>query len=496
MRMSHGKKPMKGSFFKKYFTVFSLVILISFSVIGMFLLFITAHFWKTSKLELLTENAQSIASLTEESLEHATARSDPGRSAVVLCNSISQISRAINADAFVCNASGDVIFCKEMFSSPDMSISDSSLCIFHNAVHVPETYLSEVPEGGLSEFSDLGGIYADKHVVSVMPIMYNGDIYGYSVVTAAVQTDLAPYVLKVFNMFMFAAAMALIMATIAIYILTDKFTKPLREMTEATMHYATGDFSYRVPIRGNNELTLLATNFNSMASDLAALENSRRSFVANVSHEFKTPMTTIGGFINGILDGTIPPDKQEHYLNIVSSEVKRLSRLVTTMLNISKIETGNVNLKYESFDVSKIIFNTFWGFEQLITKRNIDVKGLDLIEPTMLNADEDMITQVIYNLIDNAVKFSDDGGEISVSVEAAGSLVCFKIRNTGKGIPAEDIGRVFDRFYKVDKSRSTDVKSVGLGLFIVKSVIELHGGTITAASEVNKFTEFTVKLPK
>jgi signal transduction histidine kinase len=243
-------------------------------------------------------------------------------------------------------------------------------------------------------------------------------------------------------------------------------------------------------------MTELIIEFNSMADSLEALENSRRNFVSSVSHEFKTPMTTIGGFINGILDGTIPPEKQNYYLEIVSSEVKRLSKMVNAMLNISRIETGNLTLNIDRFNVSNNLLNTFLTFEQLITEKNITVEGLEDLDELIVPADQSMLDQVIYNLVDNAVKFTNNNGTIKIETKQDSQSCCFSIRNTGAGIPPEHIKNIFDRFYKVDESRSSDTKSTGLGLHLVKSIIELHGGKVTVKSEENKFTEFTVKLQK
>jgi signal transduction histidine kinase len=232
-----------------------------------------------------------------------------------------------------------------------------------------------------------------------------------------------------------------------------------------------------------------------MAKDLATLESSRRSFVANVSHELKTPMTTIGGFIDGILDGTIEKEKEPYYLGIVSDEVKRLSRLVTSMLNMSKIEAGELNIKPSRFDISEQIFKTVLAFEQLIQKKNINILGLDQMKNLYLSADEDMINQVIYNLVDNAVKFTPPLGVIEISAYEENESAVVRIKNSGSGISSEEIGKVFERFYKVDKSRSYDVRGAGLGLYIVKSIIELHGGTISVSSVENMYTEFVFRLP-
>jgi signal transduction histidine kinase len=234
-----------------------------------------------------------------------------------------------------------------------------------------------------------------------------------------------------------------------------------------------------------------------MATALSVLESSRRSFVANVSHELKTPMTTIGGFIDGMLDGTIPPEKHDEYLSIVSGEVKRLSRLVTSMLNLSKIEAGELEIKPTNFDVVQKIVNCMLTLEQEIEKKNITINGFESLNATNVYADRDMLYQVVYNLVDNAVKFTNENGTITVFAGEDKSGKAFvSIENTGEGISSEETGRIFERFYKVDKSRSYDVKSAGLGLYLCKTIIEMHGGTIFAESEKDKFTRFTFTLPK
>ena len=303
-------------------------------------------------------------------------------------------------------------------------------------------------------------------------------------------------------MFFIAFLFALAISFILVYLVSYKLTKPLREMSAAAKQYATGDFSKRITIQhskirifGKDETDELVQAFNSMAQALATLEMSRRSFVANVSHELKTPMTTIGGFIDGILDGTIDEEKEKQYLKVVSDEVKRLSRLVTGMLNMSKLEAGELEIKPQSFDISEMIFRTTLGFEQMIDKKHIEIRGFDRIESNIVVADKDMINQVVYNLLDNAVKFTPEGGYIEVSSKHDAEKTIVKIRNSGKGIASEEIDKIFERFYKVDKSRSYDVKGAGMGLYLCKTIVELHGGQIVARSEVGEYTEFIFQLP-
>ena len=266
-------------------------------------------------------------------------------------------------------------------------------------------------------------------------------------------------------------------------------------MSAAAKQFAIGDFSYRVKVRGCDELADLGIAFNDMADALDKTESSRASFVANVSHELKTPMTSIAGFIDGILDGTIPKEKQNYYLGLVSTEVRRLSRLVVAMLNMSKIESGEFQMKPNNYDISDQIIRILLTFEQKIEKKNIEIIGLEDLQPQYIVADPDMIYQVIYNLFDNAVKFTNEDGFIKVTLEDLGSQIRVSIER-GAGIKAEELSRVFERFYKVDKSRSLDAKGAGLGLYIVKMMVEMHSGRIYAKSEDENTAEFVFTLPK
>ena len=202
------------------------------------------------------------------------------------------------------------------------------------------------------------------------------------------------------------------------------------------------------------------------------------------------------GFIDGILDGTIPKDKQEYYLHIVSDEVKRLSRLVRSMLDLSRIDSGELKLNFQHFDLLDVLVNVLITFEQEISHKNIEIRGLDVITPKMIYGDKDLLHQVVYNLIENAVKFTNEGGYIECNITENSEQTDFVLKNSGMGIKEDEIDLIFGRFYKTDKSRSKDKKGLGLGLYLVRSIVRLHGGNITAKSVVGEFTEFDFYLPK
>ena len=475
----------KTNLFRKYFIIVSTVIFLSFVVLGGALLLFISNSWLSEKKQLLDENAQSIAKTTSELVNSGYMKKNEKGSVLLICNTLSLLSSAIDADIYISDTDGQVIYCRDLLRA-DMIVMPGT-CNIHNKYYLPAQVIQQAIEtGSYSDISDLGGMYENTHLVVAKPIFAGEQAIGIVFATQPVAALLGPYVISMLRMFGFASLLAMAIAFITVYYMIYRMTKPLRQMSAATRRFAAGDFSYRVKVSGKDELAELATGFNAMAKDLATLESSRRSFVANVSHELKTPMTTIGGFIDGMLDGTIEPDKRDYYLEIVSDEIKRLSRLITGMLNMSKIEVGELTLKPVRFDISEQIFKTALSFEQIIEKKKIILYGLDQMSSVYLSADEGMINQVIYNLIDNAVKFTPTCGSIHITAYEKDNKAVVKIKNTGAGISSEEIGRVFERFYKVDRARSHDVKGTGLGLYIVKSIVELHGGNISVSSIENQ----------
>ena len=325
--------------------------------------------------------------------------------------------------------------------------------------------------------------------------MESGDVrLGYVFMSTSAQSMNA-YVTDNLQVFFLSALGVLTLTFIVLYALTYRMVRPLRQMAAATRAFGEGDFSVRVPVEGKDEVAELAAALNSMAVSLSSVEGMRRSFVANVSHELKTPMTTIAGFIDGILDGTIPGEKRDYYLKIVSDEVKRLSRLVKSMLDLSRIDNGQLKLTPVQFDLTEVACNTLLSFEQRIENKKITVVDLEDCQREDVTADYDLIGQVVYNLLDNAVKFTNEGGTISLRVyREPGRVVC-AVRNSGIGISAREMPHIFERFYKSDTSRGLDKNGVGLGLYIVKTVISLHHGEIKVRSVEGEYCEFSFWLP-
>lgn len=484
------KRYIKNNIFAKYFILFATIFIITLSVLGATLTLLVNAYTQNQNTLLLRENVDSIADTVSSTLIVQDMNDLYSVEKGMICSTLSIISTSIDADVFVCDVEGNIIMCKEKGDSAPM-FGLMPLCEYHNNYTVGDDLLRSVYQGG---FVGQGEVNGTRSYIVGRPIYSDGDIIGS--VFATTQATGMHLTMAVLRIFVMSALFCLFIAFIAIWYLTKNFVKPLKQMSTAAKKFAVGDFSYRVKITSDDELADLSRAFNDMADSLDKLESSRRSFVSNVSHELRTPMTSIGGFIDGILDGTIPPDKQEYYLEIVSAEIKRLSRLVVAMLNMSKIESGSFEMKPTNYDISDQIIHILLTFEQKIEEKNIEIQGLEALEPTYINADTDMIYQVIYNIFDNAVKFTNEGGYINVSMINMQNEIEVHIKNSGIGINSDELPRVFERFYKVDKSRSLDAKGAGLGLYIVKMMVEMHGGRIWARSDDDSSAEFIFRLPK
>ena len=293
---------------------------------------------------------------------------------------------------------------------------------------------------------------------------------------------------------MLSLFVAFIIGFILIFFISQRFSRPLKKINKAAKTIANGNFGNRVLVKSNDEIGELAQTFNIMAQSLEKIEEMRRSFVANVSHELRTPMTTISGFIEGILDGTIPAEQRYKYLNIALKEARRMSRLVTDLLDLAKIESGENELQMSEFDINELIRVVAIKFEKRIIEKNMHMNINFEGQQCFVIADPDSIERVITNLIDNAVKFSDFGGIIDITIESPNEKVNVSIKDNGVGIEPEELKNIWDRFYKIDKSRSEDKLGTGLGLSIVKNIINKHNEEIWVKSEVGIYTEFTFTL--
>lgn len=497
--MSGFRKRRSGSMFRLYFIQTTVSVLLCLFISSFSVLFFFLSFWKNDRLTALNEDALSVSQSVSLLLQENESTDDNNiyTSLMLAEGIVSTVAQSSNADIYLVNGDGKIVLCSDEHEKRDAS-EYSGVCGVHTDYFLPPEVIIPLKNNAEQFYNyegNMQGIYSENYLLSAVRLDgIDGELF--TVVLQAESIALLPYTTEFLRSMLFAGIIGVFISFILSITISVRMVRPLKKITAATKSYAGGDFSVRINTSDvYNELSQLVDSVNIMADSLAVLEESRSSFVANISHELKTPMTIISGFVDGILDGTISEDDTEKYLTIVSDEVKRLSRLVVAMLNMSKIEAGKLDVNIISFNAGEALMKVLIGFEKIIEDKKISIEGFDTMDDVDILADEALITQVFYNLFDNAVKFTPDNGVITVSLKREKKEAVISIRNTGKGISQEECGLIFDRFYKVDKSRGLDTKSFGLGLYIVRSIIEMNHGTISINSEIDSFTEFVIKLP-
>lgn len=465
---------MRKSVFSEFFTLCAAIISAAIVCVAVVLIIISSEFYKNDKKGYLITNADTIMSITKLSIDSAD-----GVNTDYLNNIYLNVTDTTEIVFTLTDSNGVALVCSE---APPCS---------HTGRKIGEDILNKVGDEGFFELSSLDHFYPS----TVFNLVYKFQAAGeqYYLFSRLSDTPLQQYLTKLIIALAIASVVILVLVFIAIYAAVKHLMTPVKEMTLAAKRFGNGDFSEKLYVPEDNEFGFLANSLNEMASSLEAIEENRKSFISNVSHELRTPMTTIGGFVDGILDGTIPKEKHKYYLRIVSEEVDRLARLVTSMLNISKYEAGEMEMTKKTFDLMPLLVKVLLMFETRIDEKHVEIRGIEHGR-FMVSADSDLMQQVLYNLVENAVKFVNDGGYIEFAFENRDGSSVIRIRNSGEGLKANEISKVFDRFYKADASRGIDKTGVGLGLSIVRSIIKLHDGKILVRSEPNSFVEFEITI--
>ncbi len=470
---------MRSRLFKKFFLTTSAIFLAGLTFLAVIFGIVMVNYFVNDIRNDLDKNCTAVVDAFANIATESNA----------LPGIVAAIANTSDADIYVADVNGRVIICScELCSRGDR-------CNFRDRLLPPQT-LKKFNSESFFENGTLDGFYNNTAYFSVArPVKNSSD----ELVGFVFSSSPASQIWKFFNtmakMFILAAIIPMILMFFAEYALSYRLTRPLRQMSDAAKRMARGDFSRRIPVISDDEIGDLSISFNNMTNSLVQLESMRRSFIANVSHELRTPMTTIGGFIDGILDGTIDGDMEQHYLAIVSDEVRRLSRLVEAMLCLAKLESGEQKINPQKINITKITRNVIVSQEKRLSEKELEIRGLDGDDCTVC-ADYDLIYQVIFNLVDNALKFVDNKGYIEFDIEQTAAGVVFKIKNSGSYIPKDELKYIFERFYKVDKSRSDNKNGTGLGLYITKTIIDIHGGKVSVSSKEGDgmFTEFCFAL--
>lgn len=479
---------MRKSISSMYFTTTAALLIASITVMGLIQMYLVMEYFAGERQKALSGVADIAASqpvgldpeaALQQGAELQAALGARPELAERLRQSIALISRTSSTVVMLIGPDGRLLLC-----------SEGPGCV-HESITVPESVLERVRrDPAYFELGSLDGAL-EKSCYTAARQLGEGAGYVFASDTA---DALGIFLGDMFSSFVLSAGLMLLISSILSILFTNRLTGPLRRIAEAARRFGGGDFSVRVPVSGDDEVAQLAVTFNAMARNLEAIDSSRASFMGNIAHELRTPMTTIKGFIDGMLDGTIPPEMQQHYLTLVSQEVGRLARLTQNMLDITKLEAGEYQVNARSYDVWETMTGVVFAAEQRIEEAGVLLQGLAPTR-TMVYADPDLVYQVVYNLFDNALKFTPKGGEIRLSVQKSGGEVTVGIHNTGPGISADALPFVFDRFYKEDKSRGLNTRGSGLGLHICKVLVGLSGGKIWAESVEGEYCRFSFTLP-
>ena len=470
------------SLYKRQLAMMVGIVALSFTLLSTAFMMLSYRYIISEKRDAMERNAGYIAMFASSFYQQL--RSEPFQNYVA--------SIALISDSYVIVAApdGEIIYATD----------GVNFYAYENS-KVPESVVSQVLErGSYAGMTSLGGIFPERRYLASLPItvsLNNLSVTQGLVLVSADASSLAEMWSATATIFFFTAVVVLLIAFVASSLFSAHQARPLNEMAEAARKFGRGEFDVRVTsYEGRcDEISTLAEAFNTMANSLAKVESQRSEFIANVSHELKTPMTTISGFAEGILDGTIPPEREKESLQIVVSETRRLSRLVRRMLDLARLNalTENTVTAQEQFDLTEVVSQVIISLESKITGRNLDVVVQMPDEKLMVWGDPDSITQVCYNLLDNAAKFAAAGTAITVQITKKDGKAYTTIRNLGSTIPKDELPLLFERFHKADYSRSMDREGVGLGLYIVKTILGNLKETITATSE-DGVTQFTFTL--
>ncbi len=473
------------SLYRRQLTMMVSIMILSFTLLGAAFMLLSYRYIIGETRDSVERNAGYVSAFTSSYyLQNRTIQSQYYSSYVA---SLAMIS---NSHIIIANPDGEILYA-----------TDGRNFYTYQNNYLPDALVKQVLQrGAFNGMTSLGGIFPERRYMAAAPIvteLENLSMIQGLVLVSADASNLSEMWSATATIFFFSAVVVFLISVIASTLTSAHQARPLNEMAEAARKFGQGEFDVRVTgYEGRcDEISTLAEAFNSMANSLEKVESQRADFIANISHELKTPMTTIAGFAEGILDGTIPPERQRESLEIVVSETRRLSRLVRKMLDLSRLNAlaENAVTAQETFDLTDVMSQVLISLESKITARKLDVDVQMPEEKLMVWGDPDAITQVCYNLVDNAAKFAAPGTTITVQITKKDGKAYTTIRDLGATIPPDELPLLFDRFHKADYSRSMDREGVGLGLYIVKTILGNLKETISVTSE-DGVTQFTFTL--
>lgn len=469
---------MKKTLFREMFIYNIMIVILAMSLTAIVLYTQLGAYFKASIYEALDSSAEQVSKMSAYLIDAGGGMEH----AVGLRDVMSLIGHDEGQGFIITDVSGNIVvgvgFEENQLKKRSVALSD---------------IIDSIEGETIAREGDLGGALDKKFLHVTTPLWTRRGIEGAVIVCSTV-----PYIqnmqLGVMKMFFFAVVLVIMLTLLVAAWFSQRIAKPVKEMTMVARRIASGDFSQRVSHDAEGELGILAASFNQMTVALGEMDEVQSSFISDVSHELRTPMTIISGFVEGVLDGTIPESEHKKYLEIVLSEIKRLNRLVNDLLEMSRLNSGKIEYKMVPFDIAESMRKAIVAFEQGISEKRIDICVDFEDDAITVMGNSDSIYRVITNLMDNAVKFTPEGGKIDVKIKAAGGKAVVSIENSGNGLSEKELNHIWDRFYQTDKSRSSTKKGAGLGLYIVKNIMNAHDNEIYAESEEGCWTRFTFEL--
>lgn len=467
---------MRKTLYLKFLIAYIIFGLFGFLVVSTFISSITYKRLLNEKAEKYYQEANLIATTYASDLYQSN------RSLEEVKKQIDELDTFLSANIWIINPSGRMILNSELPINLDEPI-------------VVDGFDPTITEGSFYTTGTFFDCF-DEEVLSVFaPITADYKVKGYVVIHASMNDILMQNDNNLKTDYMLLVAL-FILSLIILLFFTEMVYIPLRKITKATEQYASGNFHYELNVVSEDEIGYLAATLSYMADEIARSEDSQKKFIANVSHDFRSPLTSIRGYLEAMLDGTIPPEMHERYLGIVLSETERLTKLTNSLLALNNLNMNGVVLDIKEFDINSLIRSTIATFEGTCNKKGISIDLVLTGEELFVKADEMKIGQVIYNLLDNAIKFSHNNSSIKIETTEKHSKVFVSVKDSGIGIPRDQLKLVFDRFYKTDLSRGKDKKGTGLGLSITKEIIKAHDEHINVISTEGVGTEFVFSLQK
>ncbi len=471
---------MKKTVFSRIFFINVIIIIISTLALAVSGYLLISHHVYKERVDTLKDNANAISGFINSGVPSER-----------LENFLYGFSRSSNKSILIIDKTGKILMASAMEENFN-----------HNVKYVDKKYYQDVLSG--REHIDkgtLGGVYTSEMFTLQLPVVAKPEnvVIG-AIFISANAPEMFHLQLGLYRTMGIAIIAVLLLSFALSFALSKNISKPIKAIGAAAKNFAKGDFSSRVKIHKNSynitEIRELTNSFNDMAFNMEKADDIKNNFISDVSHELRTPMTTIGGFVDGILDGTIPEERHKEYLIIVKDEISRLSSLVNSFLDVTRGKDVNKALEFAVFDINEVIRRTLISFENKISSKQINVDVIFESDVCMVNADIDGIRQVLTNLVENAIKFTPDEGTIKITVYTRQQEVFVSIYNSGCGISQDDQKFIFERFYKADKSRSINRQGTGIGLYIVKDILNRHGKDIEVKSIEGEYAEFTFTLSR